>query len=250
MSTATLRKKKILELLTDDNTISVSKISEILEVSTVTIRNDLNALQEDGLIIRKHGGASPSYHKDIINSQRVQVKEKTSIAKAAAGMINNGDRIMLLGGSTCAMITKYLLGKRDVYIVTNSTLALTYARSNPSLHVTLVGGEFEVSSESLVGAIALKNLSQFNVQKCFIGADGYSVESGATSHLVETAEVAKMMIQQSQECIVVADSTKAEKAGFATMANVASVDMLITDSGVPDATVEKLKKAGVTVLAV
>lgn len=250
MSTVAERKKKILSLLSEDSTISVTQISEMLSVSTVTIRNDLNSLQEDGLIIRTHGGASPSFHKDILSSQRIQIKEKTAIAKAAAQTVNDGDRIMLLGGSTCAMIVKFLLGKRDVHIVTNSTLALTYARTNPSLNVTLVGGEFELTSESLVGPIALKNLSQFNVQKCFIGADGFTVDFGVTSHLVETAEVAKMMIKQSQECIVVSDSTKADKAGFATMSPISQVDRLITDSGVNEAVAKSFEKAGVKVTIV
>lgn len=250
MSTVSDRKKEILAILSEDSTTSVTQISKTLNVSTVTIRNDLNSLQEDGLIIRTHGGASPSYHKDIISSQRTQVKEKTAIAKAAAQTINDGDRIMLLGGSTCAMIVKFLLGKRDVHIVTNSTLALTFARTNPSLNVTLVGGEFELTSESLVGPIALKNLSQFNVQKCFIGADGFTTDFGITSHLVETAEVAKMMIRQSQKCIVVADSTKADNAGFATMSPIAQVDQLITDSGVSKELVRNFEKAGVTLTIV
>jgi len=250
MSNVAERKKKILSILSEESTSSVTQISKLLNVSTVTVRNDLNSLQEDGLIIRTHGGASPSYHKDIISSQRTQVKEKTAIAKAAAQTVNDGDRIMLLGGSTCAMIVKFLLGKRDVHIVTNSTLALTYARTNPSLNVTLVGGEFELTSESLVGTIALKNLSQFNVQKCFIGADGFTVDFGVTSHLVETAEVAKMMIKQSQECIVVSDSTKADKAGFATMCPISQVDKLITDSGVSEAVRKKFEQAGVTVTIV
>jgi len=250
MSSVAERKKKILSILSEDSTTSVTQISELLNVSTVTIRNDLNSLQEDGLIIRTHGGASPSYHKDIISSQRTQIKEKTAIAKAAAQTINDGDRIMLLGGSTCAMIVKFLLGKRDIHIVTNSTLALTYARTNPSLNVTLVGGEFELTSESLVGPIALKNLSQFNVQKCFIGADGFTVDFGVTSHLVETAEVAKMMIKQSQECIVVSDSTKADKAGFATMSPISRVDKLITDSGVSETVAKNFEQAGVAVIIV
>jgi len=245
MSSVTERKKKILELLSEDSTTSVTTMSKQLKVSAVTIRNDLNSLQEEGLIIRTHGGASPAFHKDIISSQRTSIKEKTAIAKEAARLIKDGDRIMLLGGSTCAMIVKFLLGKRDIHIVTNSTLALTYARSNPSLNVTLVGGEFEISSESLVGPITLHNLSQFNVQCCFIGADGFSLESGITSHLVETAEVAKMMIKHSKECIVVADSSKADKAGFAVMCPMTEIDQIITDSSIDSQLVEQLRTVGV-----
>ena len=245
MSTATERKKTILNILSEDSTTSVATMSRQLNVSAVTIRNDLNSLQEEGLIIRTHGGASPSFHKDIISSQRTNVKQKTAIAKEAAKLINDGDRIMLLGGSTPAMIVKFLLGKRDVHIVTNSTLALTYARANPSLNITLVGGEFELTSESLVGPIALNNISLFNVSKCFIGADGFSINSGATSHLIETAEVAKMMIKHSQECIVVSDATKAGKAGFAVMCQMTEVSRLITDSAIDESLVAEFKAAGI-----
>lgn len=247
MSSVAERKKKIIDLLAEDNTISVTDLSKITGVSTVTIRNDLNSLQEEGVIVRTHGGAAPAFHKDILTSQRTNTEQKMRIAKEAADMIQDGDRVMILGGSTPALITKYLLGKRDVHIVTNSTLALQYSRSNPTLKLTLVGGEFEPTTESLVGPLALATLSKFNVSKCFIGTDGFNHKSGFTANLLETAQVAQQMMEQADECIVVADASKDGKTGFAEMAAFDAVSLLIIDSDLSLETYELLTEKGLNV---
>lgn len=244
------RKRKIVELLADDNDIPVSKISEMLEVSVVTIRNDLNSLAEEGLIIRTHGGALPAFHSNIIERQKSMVEEKHRIAKAAAEQVNDGDKIMIIAGTTAVLMARYLLGKRDIHIVTNSTLIFPYARVNPSLHVTVVGGEFRPEAEGIVGALAVKNLDQFHVKTAFLGADGFSVKTGVTADLLETAEVGRKMAEHAQRRVLLADSSKYGRAGFALIVPINRMDLVITDDKLAGREVDLLKENGLSVATV
>jgi len=244
------RHRKIIELLADDKEIAVSTISEILEVSVVTIRNDLNSLAEEGLIVRTHGGALPAFHQNILDRQKKMIHEKRRIAKAAAELVNNGDKIMIIAGTTAVLMAKYLLGKQDVHVVTNSTLIFPYARMNPSLHVTVVGGEFKASAEGIVGPVALKNLEQFHVRTAFLGTDGFSLKTGVTADLLETAEVGRKMVEHSERRVLLADSSKYGRAGFALIGPLGGMDVIITDDKLPKKEVALLKENGLSILIV
>ena len=134
------RERQILMLLAEDATVSVADVSDRLAVSKVTVRSDFSSLEEKGFLIRTHGGAMPAFHSSIMERNRNRTDEKNRIAKAAAAMVQDGDTVMIEAGTTTALIVRYLMGKRDLHIVTNSTLLIPYARTNPQLHLTVVGG--------------------------------------------------------------------------------------------------------------
>ncbi len=238
------RKQQILKILADDASISVSEISKLLKVSEVTIRTNLNQLADSGYIVRTRGGAQPSFHPNILERQRSMVEEKTRIAKAAAGLIEDGDNIMLDAGTTPSMLVKFLLGKRDITVVTNSTLVLSYARMNPALKVILLGGEFIASSEAMVGAMALDVLKKYRVNKAFLGTDGFSEVSGFTAHSVETGEVVRQMSKQATQTYILADSAKYGEAGFAQILDLNDVYKIIIDSNISEDAKAKLEEAG------
>jgi DeoR family galactitol utilization operon repressor len=244
------REQTILELLCEDSSATVTDISGRLEVSPVTVRSDLAGLAEKGLIVRTHGGAFPAFHPSITTRQRDNLKAKARIAKAAAALVRDGDTIMIEAGTTTALVAKYLLGKRDVHVVTNSTLIIPHARFNPGMHLTVVGGEFRPATESMVGPVALRDLEQFHVRLAFIGTDGFSLESGLTTHLVEGAEIVRKMAAQAEKTVLVADSTKYGKIGFARVLPVASVHQVITDSDMKPEAIRELQEAGPAIVAV
>lgn len=242
------RKKTILELLTEDSGISVSALAQKLGVSVVTIRTDLATLEEEGFVIRTHGGAMPAFHPHILERMRQGKDRKAAIAKVAADQIKDGDTVIITAGTTTALIAKYLLGKRNIHIVTNNTLLLMYARTNPQLRVTLVGGEFRPSEEGLVGPLAIQSLDQVFVSKAFIGVDGASVKHGLTANLVESADLVRKMSNQAQQVYAICDSSKFGKPGFARILPFDGVDGLITDSGLSSEFEKDLREAGVTIL--
>lgn len=244
------RENKILTMLIEDYNLSVTRISELLAVSAVTIRSDLSSMEEKGFILRTRGGALPAFHPDILASQKQNIEEKNRIAKAAAEMVKEGDAIMIDDGTTTSLLMKYLMGKRNIHVVTNSTLALTYARINPTVHLTIVGGEFKPGSESLVGPVSLAHLERYHVAYAFVGTGGFSLENGMTTHIEESAEIIKYMERQADKTVLMADSSKYGRSGFVKILPLDSVDMIITDKNMPASTVRDIRKADIEVLQV
>jgi DeoR family galactitol utilization operon repressor len=244
------REEQIVELLKEGGEISVTALSEKLDVSSVTIRSDLKSLSAKGIIVRTRGAAMSAYHPLLAEKQSSNVEVKEAIAKVAASMIQDGDRIMITNGTTSALIGKYLLGKRDVQIVSNSTLLTPYARMNPNISLTMVGGEFRPSAEALVGPEAIKQLKEYHVPITFAGTDGFTLEHGLTTHLMENAEIVRQMCRQATKSVLVADSSKFGKQGFVRIFPLSEIDVLITDKGLPLSAITAIEEMGIEVIVV
>jgi DeoR family galactitol utilization operon repressor len=239
------REKTILKLLSERGSLSVSLLSKELRVSEVTVRSDLKDLEERGLLSRSRGGAHPTVYQGIVERQHQHVDEKTRIARAAAELVRDGDTIMIEAGTTTALVVRHLIGKRDVHVVTNSTLVFSYARLNPALQITLTGGEFRRETESMVGPVALRTIAGLNVRLAFVGTDGFSLDKGLTTQLFEGAEIVKAMARCAKETFLVADSTKYGRTGFVNVLPLSEIDALITDSGLDESAVAALADASV-----
>lgn len=244
------RERTILDSLADKGCLSVSTLSKTLGVSTVTIRTDLKNLEDLGYLERTHGGATPRFHSNIMERLRERPHEKARIAKAAAAMVHDGDRIMIEAGTTTALVLKHLPGKRDIHIVTNSALVLTWARSNPSMSITMVGGEYRRLTESFVGPLALDAIARYNVRLAFVGTDGLSPDKGMTTHLAEGAEIVKAMVSRAEKSILLADSSKYGRSGFVSVLPLSEVDIVIMDDGLPARAAEELRGASVDLMLV
>jgi DeoR family galactitol utilization operon repressor len=242
------RKSVILDLLMAEGSVSVSELAKRLNVTVVTARADLAALEEEGLLVRTHGGAVPSQHPKMMERTQAEKGIKGAIAKAAAAKIQDGDTIIVSAGTTTAFIAKYLLAKKNIHIVTNNTLLLSYARTNPQIRVTLIGGEFRPEEEGVVGPMALLALDQFHVSKAFIGIDGASAKQGFTAHFVESADLVRKMAEQADQVIVLSDSGKFGKPGFARILPFGDIDTLVTDNELTQEFESELTTAGVRVV--
>ncbi|WGT46823.1 DeoR/GlpR family DNA-binding transcription regulator [Tessaracoccus lacteus] len=236
------REEAILTRLTDDGTLTVASMAEKLGVSEVTIRGDLRALEQRGMLVRTRGGARPSSFKTILQREKVNVEAKQRIAAFAASMITDGDTVMMEAGTTVASITGHLAQRRDVQIVTNSTLVFNVARTNPALNIILAGGVFRRESESLVGPDAERTVSDFNTRLAFLGTDGFSPERGLTTRFVDGAQVAALMSRRAEETWLVADSSKFGQAGFVSFLPLDKVTGIITDSGLVAGAAEALQE--------
>jgi len=250
ISNTSERQREIARLLAEDAKTSVSRLGEILGVSAVTIRSDLNEMAELGVLVRTRGGGLPAFHPAILERLTRRKEEKTRIARAAAGMIEDGDEVMIIAGTTTASVPRFLLGKRDIKVVTNSSLMFPHARVNPNLSLTVVGGEFRPASEAFVGPNTLRDLAQFHVSKAFLSTDGFTLEKGITANSVEIAEVVRKMAEQSRERILLADSSKLGRIGFAHIMEADCIELLITDSGIGDEEVSRFEEQGIRVVVV
>lgn len=244
------REKATMALLSERGMLSVSELSAHFGVSDVTVRSDLKSLEERGLLARTRGGAVPALHRGILERQAERMEEKTRIARAAAEMVQDGDVIMIEAGTTTALVARYLAGRRDVHLVTNSTLAFDYARANPALQVTMTGGEFRRSTESLVGPLAIQTVSRLNVRWAFVGTDGFSLAKGMTTHLVEGAEIVRAMKAHAEGTVLVADASKYGRVGFASVLPLVDVDCIVTDASLDPRAVRELADANLNVKTV
>ncbi len=239
------RERSILKLLSERGSLSVSLLSRELGVSEVTVRSDFKELEEKGYLIRSRGGAYPALHQSIVDRQQKNLEAKGRIARAAALLVRDGDRIMIEAGTTTALIVRHLIGKRGIQVVTNSTLVFSYARLNPALQITLTGGEFRRETESMVGPVALRTIAGLNVRLAFVGTDGFSLEKGMTTQLVEGAEIVKAMRERAEETLLVADSSKWGKTGFVNVLPLDAVSGIITDADLGDTVSRDLEAASI-----
>ncbi len=244
------REEQIVELLALGGELSVTQLSDSLKVSSVTIRNHLRSLEAKGVINRSHGSAMAAYHPLFMEKQSSNTEFKKKIAQEAASMVKDGDRIMITNGTTSAFVAKYLFGKRDLSVVTNSTLISPYVRSNPGLLLTLVGGEYRPSAEALVGPITLSQLENYHVDITFAGTDGFSITHGLTTHLSENAEIVRRMVKQASKKVIVVDSSKFNNIGFVRICNLIDVDVIITDDRLPKEAIDEISSLPIELIIV
>ncbi|MCD4550314.1 MULTISPECIES: DeoR/GlpR family DNA-binding transcription regulator [unclassified Schaalia] len=223
------RHATILDRLAADGEVSVTTLSEDLGVSPVTVRAALSELEKLGYLVRTHGGARPTTYRNIRLRQTDRVEQKERIAAAAAAMVRDDDRIMIEAGTTCSLIVKHLSGLRGVQIVTNSVLVFANARSNPHFTLTLTGGQYRPESESLVGPVAERSINAFNARIAFLGTDGFSIDRGLTTQLVEGGQVGSLMRERAEQTWLLADSSKYGRAGFVSFMGIDQISGIITD---------------------
>lgn len=237
-----VRERTILDSLCESGTISVAHLSRNLAVSEVTIRSDLKSLEERGLLSRIHGGAVSSIHPQILERQGLHMEEKQAIARNAASLIQSGDTIMIEAGTTASLICRYLGGKRDIHIITNSALVFNNAKTNPFFKITLCGGEFRAATESFVGPIAAETIGRFNVRYAFVGTDGFGPLRGITTYLLEGGEIIKVMKEKAEKTVLLSDSSKFNQAGTVSFMPLSGVDGIITDATIVPGAAEIMKE--------
>ena len=248
MTNLSSRERRILEFLSENPDISVSEMSRELSVSAVTVRNDLTSLEGKGLAVRNHGGARSMYRPDMLRRQETRLPQKLAIAKEAAKLVENGDSIAVEAGTTTALVARFLLGKQDVRVISNSLLVVPYMRTNALVRLSLLGGGFSPSTESLVGPTAVRDMEQFRVRYAFVGTDGFDVEAGCTTNIEEGAEILRTMCRCAEHRVLLADSTKYGRPGFVKTVPVSDMDIIITDDEMSTAEVDTIGAAGAEVI--
>jgi DeoR family galactitol utilization operon repressor len=242
------REEQILELLRSGEEYPVTRLSEVLGVSAVTIRADLRDLDMKGLVVRSHGSVVAASTPQSSRRDAANTQEKELIAKCAASLVNDGDCLMVTNGSTCSLIARYLFGHKNVKIVTNSTLLLPYGRANPGLDITIVGGEYRPQAEALVGPAAIAQIEAYHVSITFFGTDGITLEHGLTTALIENAQVVQRMCSQATRRVLCVDSSKVGNRGFVRIMPVTEIDTIVTDIGFPKDLAAELEELGVEVI--
>lgn len=235
---ATQRREKILDLLKEDGSAKVISLAKLFKVTEVTIRQDLDKLEKDGLVVKEHGGA---YLKNVEDQVRTvslahqdNMDKKVLIAHKCLEYIESGDSIILDSGSTTTEIAKLLRGYRDLTVITNALNIALILGAEPGIEVIMTGGEFKPPTLSLTGQKAADFFKGLNVQKLFLATAGLSLKSGLTYPSISDIVVKKAMIDAADTTYLVADSTKIGKSAFASLGALSLIDYIITDPGIEE----------------
>jgi DeoR/GlpR family transcriptional regulator of sugar metabolism len=234
----TSRRDRILEMIREDGNVKVIELSKIFRVSDVTIRQDLEKLEQDGYIEREHGGA---YLKNIgnqVKSFSLQHKEnmelKARIGKKAAEFILDGDCIILDSGTTTTEIARQLTQRKNLTVITNALNIAWLLGAEPGINVIMTGGEFKAPTLSLTGEKAAAFFSNLHVDKLFLATAGISLKAGLTYPSISDLVVKKAMIDSADTVYLVADSSKIGKSSLASLGALSLVNYLITDIGIKE----------------
>lgn len=231
---ANQRKSKILDILKEDGSAKVVNLAKIFKVTEVTIRQDLEKLEDEGLLVREHGGAflpdvsSQVQSLSLANQDNLNLKE--SIAQKAIQYIESGDTIILDSGSTTTEIAKKLKGYKNLTVITNALNIALMLGTESGIEVIMTGGEFKPPTLSLTGQKAAEFFEGLNVQKLFLATAGISLKSGLTYPSLSDLVVKKAMLEAAETSYLVADHTKFGKSALASLGALSLIDYIITDA--------------------
>lgn len=248
------RRDKIIQKIQSEGSVRVDQLSEEFDVSTVTIRNDLEFFEKKGLIHRTYGGAllRNNVYNDpsIEEKKKINVDEKRRIGKYAAGLVKDNESIIFDSGSTTREIALRIKDNKNLTIMTNAiNIALELAGSN-DLEIMLTGGVLREKSYSLVGPEAERTMQNYYFDKLFLGVDGMDFEHGLTTSNPLEAQLNRLMVERSNKIIAVTDSTKFGRHSFSYICDLDPIGTIITDSNISPDFEQKLKKRDIEVIKV
>lgn len=246
------RHNDILKELDEKDHILVQDLCEKFNVSSVTIRKDLNYLESLGLLFRNHGGASKqvryAYEKNVDEKENINVEAKKNIAKGALSLIQENDCIILASGTTMHYLARMLVNFGPLTVLTSSLRVAIELCNNPNINIIQLGGEVRKSSTSIVGSISETILKHFSCNKLFLGVDGIDMNFGISTSNAAEAHLNQLMIECSDKVVILADSSKLNKKGFGKIADLDKIDFLITDDDILEEDKNKLEEIGVSVI--
>ncbi|TCS85992.1 DeoR family transcriptional regulator [Anseongella ginsenosidimutans] len=252
MLNITERHQFILQRLKESGRVSIQELSDLMEVSGVTIRKDLKLLEEKNLLFRTRGGGSlnnpyaverPINEKELINAE-----EKQKIARAAVDLVGDNDSIIIGSGTTAFGLARYLYPPRHLTVITPAVKVTLELCNRPNVEVMQLGGLVRPSSSSVAGFSAEHTLEDISCGLLFLGVDGIDLEFGLSITNFTEASLNQKMIESARAVVVLADSSKFGKRGLGRVCGLDQVHYIVTDNAVSSQTVELLEERGVKVI--
>lgn len=242
------RQQRIIAVARRDGRVEVTALADTLGVAAETVRRDLTALERRGSLRRVHGGAIPVERLEVEPSLATRsgrlADVKRRIAARALDELPSGGSIILDSGSTALAVAELLPPDLDLTVLTNSLAAATVLASHPGISLYLLGGRVRGTTGAAVGDWATGALADVTVDVAFLGTNGLSVTRGLTTPDQSEALVKRAMVGAARKCVVLTDSSKTGDAHLHRFAQVADVDVVITDTDVDDDVAAEIRAAG------
>ena len=249
------RRLRLGELVSQRGFLRVIDGAMLLDVSEVTIRGDLSALEEAGEVVRVHGGAMPRLaitpEPSLEQALSVSADSKRAIGRAAAALVSTGESVVLDVGSTAMAVARALVEREEldnVTIITNGlSIALALEAAQPRFTIVVTGGTLRPLQHSLVNPAASAFLESLHTDLAIIGCNGVDPERGVTNINYPEAEVKRRMLQSSKRSVLIADSSKLGQAHLGVIGAVSDFDLLVTGADAPTAILGELRARGLDV---
>lgn len=255
MKSAVERRMEIVNVVNRDGKARVEDLAAQFDVSSVTIRSDLQFfLEKNGYVVRSHGAAIPNTgviaELTVHEKRRQNAGIKSLIGQAAAKLIESGDTVILDSGTTTREIATSLKSLEDVVVMTNGLDVAMELASAPGIEVLMSGGVLRKNALSFSGSQAEHSLKNYRFDKVFLGVDGFDLRAGITTHNEQEASLNRLMCEISEQVIAVADSSKFGKRSCHMIREFGNIDTLVTDSDIPEDYVQGLREMKVDVIIV
>lgn len=245
------RHQLILQILEKEKKIIAKDLCLKLNVSEDTIRRDLGKLSKSGLLQRVHGGALPRSPGEVRFSTRPQTSStQIAMARASIKLIQNGQVVIMDGGTSILQVAKEFPMDLKITVVTNGPSNAIVLAEHPNIEVILAGGRLHKDSVVGTGIETISLLQKIHADYCFLGIYGIHPEEGITNPNLEETYVKKMMIDRSAEVIGLVSAEKLGTASTYTVGDIDCLTHLITEKKVPKKDLEPYKKQGITITQV
>lgn len=247
-----IRRNKILEILARDGKVRVSALRQLLDVSEVTIRNDLSELEKAGRLERISGGAIQTmknfYNMDFQRRKNRKAQYKQAISIAASDLVQDGETLMINSGTTTFFTAIELKKHKNLNILTNSLSVAVELGEHPTFRVILLGGEINSHYSFTYGNDALTQLKKYKADKCILSVDGICFDSGLTTYHAQEADVNISMMERSRKTIIVADYSKLENESFFNVCDLSEVDYWVTNNCANPELLERIRSRGIEII--
>jgi DeoR/GlpR family transcriptional regulator of sugar metabolism len=246
------RMQRVLQMLETRDSVHVTELSEAFAVSEVTVRNDLSALAQQGLVARVRGGVRPLQRGQselgFDFRLRLEVERKQAIARAAAAMVDDGEAIALDASTTAYFLALELRAKRELVVVTNGMLIAASLADAPGITVLVTGGMLRLSAMSLVGDLGADLLRATRINKGFLGARGLSLERGLMDLNPDEVRIKQEMAEACERVIGILDGTKWHRSALLSFVPADGVHAIVTDTTAPEDEVSAWRARGTQVV--
>lgn len=244
------RRQSLLETLRKQPGLRVPELAKVLDVSEGTVRNDLNALEEEGRLRRVHGGAvlndqDQFQNNSFLRRYKQNVAAKIAIAREAATLVNDGDSILLDASSTAYYLARELSGHNKLRVMTNGFEVARELAQNTSNMVILIGGVVNNDSSSVTGLLSEQIIADMRNEKAFFSCSGFSVERGMTEVHFEEAQLKRKAIDSSKQVYALIDSSKFGQEYLTPFARPMQITHILTDSNITDEWQAHLQQANI-----
>ena len=246
------RRKLILEILEKGTDVSTQELIDRLGVTGATIRSDLREMQREGAIVRYHGGArltelnrSSSPNENYMRRSVMMVAEKSAIGKAAAAFVSDGQTIFIDASSTAFHMIEHIRHLDNLTVVTNGIHTAMEVQRIGKFRTVIIGGVLRPHSGAIEGLLCEEMLRRISADAYFVSGNGFSAESGLTGHNFYELELKKLCAEKCKRVVVMVDSGKLNSDSTSTFIAPEEISVLITDSGIDEATARKIKAVGI-----